>query len=132
MPQDLFILRKEHEDAFGQAGLRRFQRRAVLLLLKRHPEANTRLMSTTLRAKVDSWLLVARKHGLLSEIALFGFYEAGLFLLLRDVAIEEDKTTLELLARRDLDAEARADRAKEHAKAVFDRWALSCIGGSSM
>lgn len=78
MPQESFILRAEHEEAFARAGLQRFEQKAARLLRERYYEQTVQIENTELREAANCWVSFARRFGLLTERQMFVVCEAGL------------------------------------------------------
>ncbi|MCC7373199.1 MAG: hypothetical protein IT581_00985 [Verrucomicrobiales bacterium] len=80
MPNELFLLRLEHEDAFYKAGVDRFKRRARVMLRRRYPNELKNVSDSEVLLWIDKWTEQVRPHHLLTEEQMFSYYEAGIIL----------------------------------------------------
>ena len=97
MPKDFFILRPEHEEAFGEAALMRFKKKVVRLLRERHPEVVESIQNSQLSDLVDNWVSFARSYGLVTERQMFSFCESALYMNNSGRNVQEDEHCMKLL-----------------------------------
>ena len=94
----MFVLRQQHEDAFGEAGLHRFAKKAVRMLRQDHPDAVKRESNETLLNLVKPWMEFARRSNLKTERQMYWFIESGIFLRNRGESIRHNSTVRDILS----------------------------------
>lgn len=115
MPQELFLLRPEHEAAFGQAGIRRFQKRAERMLRRRYPGDLAPVSAERMTVSLESWTKLARGAGLVTEKQMFACFETAVLLWRQGGTFEQDRTVAGIL-RSSAAPEAKATRLNAYVR----------------
>ena len=82
MPNDFFVLRKEHDDAFAAAGVARFEKRCIKWLLRDFPMHEALIASDEFSSLLDLWIQEVRHFGIRTEKQMYTFSVSALRLLL--------------------------------------------------
>ncbi|MFO0907109.1 MAG: hypothetical protein U0794_01870 [Isosphaeraceae bacterium] len=116
-----FVLRPEHEKAFGDAGLRRYARRVRNWLRRDHAEPVARFNDAELLTRCERWVFLANGHGLKTETQIFRVCEAAAHLAAQGVDAATFAPLLALLADTSLDPETRSTEARAPSPLVPER-----------
>lgn len=95
----MFILRQEHEDAFGKAGLERFAKKAVRMLRQDYGVRAADYDDAALRKVVDECMTLCRDNGLKTERQMYNVIVGGFLRLCGGITtdVESDPKVRTLL-----------------------------------
>jgi len=111
MPK-FFVLRREHEDAFGRAGLARFAKKSVRMLMRDFGEL-TEGDEADLLQFVERSISFARQYGLRTERQMHALCEAAVLMKRHRYDLTADPTVIEILCL-DQEADTRSHLIREH------------------
>jgi hypothetical protein len=110
MPQELFILRKEHEEAFACAGLERFIRRLHAILKKKTLASAFGTDNQTPLGAIRAVVVRARDWGLKTERQMSEFAEAEAIFRIAGSSIDDCGQCQEVLKSKNLEPAEKSQR----------------------